>query len=648
MFRAVLIAVFVLVAVSTYSEDAAEMQQKGIAALKESQTNPRAIVDAARSFARASAAYEGDGDTDKAVEMNSYLYWCKKKMSLQDIEEFIKGGETSVTQKLNAVEQLETNANDAKAWLDRAERFARANPNEHLLIAIRFFEVAGRFKGSDESLSAMDRSLKEMQVVGEKPVLPPVRLNVEANAPLADGKQPIPAAASVKQTEKTLRETFKNEYAGTKPEERAELFRKLMAVAADSPAGSADKYVALREARDIAVAQGEVSPAFEALDALAQVYSMDKAAEAAAMLQKFQSAQAEEATYLACKIALRLIDETAKAEKFEALKPLISAAGSLVGRLPNRAYVAELKARLSKANEIVKEWPACKSAMLKLKDSPDDEAANHAMGRFYCFILDDWERGLPALARGPDKALKAAAEKEAARPQLDRDQAAVGDAWFEISKKSGAPVHKAALEARALFWYRKALAVSSGLEKLRIEKRMAEVPAANVPVSIPKIVIVSAKYGAGDKVLDVTAKLKKNFENDPFAILCSSAYGLGDPVPGKVKDMHAEIQVDGRTIKVAIPDHGVYVPPWFQTGVEVPNQQFKVLNAKAYEWKDCVDATEGVAKQVSSGDSAVKISSPWKTDPAPGAQKYLAIWFESGGKRYLRRYKEGDAVIVRP
>jgi len=39
------------------------------------------IVDAARNFAKAAALYSGAADEEKTVEMNSFLYWCKKKMT---------------------------------------------------------------------------------------------------------------------------------------------------------------------------------------------------------------------------------------------------------------------------------------------------------------------------------------------------------------------------------------------------------------------------------------------------------------------------------------------------------------------------------------------------------------------------------------
>ncbi len=172
------VAVFLtcFVATTSSAEDAAELQQKGIAALKDSQTYPDAIVLAARCFAKASAIYESNGKPDLAVEMNSYLYYCKKKMTMKDIDTFLKGEETTVSARLTAVENKPPAQSDAQAYLDRVDSFARANPSEHFLAAVRFFEVADRFKDTDAGRTAMSKSLAEMQQViaqnakSEKPI----------------------------------------------------------------------------------------------------------------------------------------------------------------------------------------------------------------------------------------------------------------------------------------------------------------------------------------------------------------------------------------------------------------------------------------------------------------------------------------------
>lgn len=151
------------------ADDAAIEREKGIAALKDSQTRAGAIVDAARHFAKASELFMKAPDDAKAIEMNSFLFWCKKKMSYRDIEQFTQSGEKAVVEKLFMVEKIVPEADESQAWLDRAEKFAVENPTEHLLIAVRFFEVASRFVGSNISITAQERSLKELALNVENP-----------------------------------------------------------------------------------------------------------------------------------------------------------------------------------------------------------------------------------------------------------------------------------------------------------------------------------------------------------------------------------------------------------------------------------------------------------------------------------------------
>jgi len=45
-----------------------------------------------------------------------------------------------------------------------------------------------------------------------------------------------------------------------------------------------------------------------------------------------------------------------------------------------------------------------------LPEKPDDPVSNAHLGRFTCFAKDDWERGLPMLAKGSDVGLRGLAE----------------------------------------------------------------------------------------------------------------------------------------------------------------------------------------------------------------------------------------------
>jgi hypothetical protein len=136
---------------------------RGKELLKESEASPDTIVEAAQAFVLAAEVFERVGNENGATEANSFLYWCKKKMNQAQIQALIKLEDPSVATRLDNVVK-EVPVEKAQAYLARADAFAAANPDEHLLIAIRYFEVADRFNGTEISLQALNRSFKEMQL----------------------------------------------------------------------------------------------------------------------------------------------------------------------------------------------------------------------------------------------------------------------------------------------------------------------------------------------------------------------------------------------------------------------------------------------------------------------------------------------------
>jgi len=105
------------------------------------------------------------------VEINSCLYWAKKKFTLADTEK-IKD-ETAIVLR---VELAAGNppTNDPKEALKLADDFARIG-SDNFLKAIRYFEVADRYVGTPESIEAQRRSLDWLSKVSTaaKPVAAP-------------------------------------------------------------------------------------------------------------------------------------------------------------------------------------------------------------------------------------------------------------------------------------------------------------------------------------------------------------------------------------------------------------------------------------------------------------------------------------------
>lgn len=192
------------------------LRDRGLQLLKESEANPDAIVDAARALASAALLYEKKGDETQAVDTNGFLYWCKKKMTLvqlQALSQKDSNGAALATRLLISVDPVPNSK--AAVYLMRADAFANAHADEHLLNAIRYFEVAERFRGTDISLQAQDKSLKEMQLAASAPKTPATPAPAKATDARPTMESLVEERASVQKNADTLIEQPYQEYIHT-------------------------------------------------------------------------------------------------------------------------------------------------------------------------------------------------------------------------------------------------------------------------------------------------------------------------------------------------------------------------------------------------------------------------------------------------
>ena len=143
-----------------------ELREAGFAALKAAQADPDQIVQAARLLSQAADAFAKAGKDADAQDLESYLYWAKKKMTIQQIDAFLGKGNgvaKAVVAKLEQIEKKEVKVEESVAWLARADSYAAAKTADQFLVAVRYFEVASRFKGTPEGETALDKSLKALQ-----------------------------------------------------------------------------------------------------------------------------------------------------------------------------------------------------------------------------------------------------------------------------------------------------------------------------------------------------------------------------------------------------------------------------------------------------------------------------------------------------
>jgi hypothetical protein len=107
------------------------------------------------------------------------------------------------------------------------------------------------------------------------------------------------------------------------------------------------------------------------------------------------------------------------------------------------------------------EYDAYRKALDTLAAKADDRVAHTAVGRYLCFVRNDWTRGLVHWEKGSDPDWQELVNLERAEPREIDEQVALGELWWELSGESGTPLKWLYME-RADYWYRQAITKAAG------------------------------------------------------------------------------------------------------------------------------------------------------------------------------------------
>jgi hypothetical protein len=419
-------------------QEAEAMVADASKAMREADADPHRAVDAALGFSHALKAYQDLGDVDAVCEMQANIYWCKKRMNLDNLQEYVaKKGTVAQADLTRLVEVADRQVpvEEAQAYYQRALKYQSAHPDKHFEIAVRFFEVRERFPGTEWSKQAETASAKEQSAFlaqmaeerkkeqaehqKETDLLKQEREGLRTSrfmrpASAATGTTALPDKGTQDKALATLKKLYKDDYLKRKDAQKRRFAKKLF----DEGAKSKD----------------DAGIYYEMLDE-----------------------------------SVRLATES---EDYEQLLTSIEKMGETFTGFDATGYKRTVLGRIKSK--------ATAGAILKLMDDAKDKAANTTAGKFFCLNIGHWEEGLPMLTLGGDADLAKVAEMELGPPKNAQEQMATGDAWYEIGKK--APSDKTGMWSRAQFWYVKAQPDLTGVNKARVEKTLDEIDKVLPPI----------------------------------------------------------------------------------------------------------------------------------------------------------------------
>jgi hypothetical protein len=319
------------------------------------------------------------------------------------------------------------------------------------------------------------------------PVAPSVTPSSSPNAPAPpavrppDGTPPVravhrqvPDHATRTKLRKLFEEVYAKELKDRTPAGRRKLAESLLDEARKNPEGSPDRFVLLTGAIQSAEEGQSLRICFAAAKILSSEYGTDELATEADAISKAggDSTPAAFATVSNIEAALDLADQLVEEDDFATAAQVEAVLQRVIGSIPDADLKSDVRNQIREVAAMREATEKVAPAITKLKQSPEDPAANLAVGSYYCFQLGKWGIGLPLLAKSSDPELmKLAGNELAGSAGAD----AIADGWYEAAPKlAPADSPKALQHAAAL--YRTALADLTGLRKLAVEKRIDQIP----------------------------------------------------------------------------------------------------------------------------------------------------------------------------
>jgi hypothetical protein len=310
------------------------------------------------------------------------------------------------------------------------------------------------------------------------PAVPPAEAPRPAALPTAkmvdvSKRAGVPEASRQKEAEKAVRDLYKEQYAKKTPADRLALSRELLNQARQSQDDLPALWILLRESLDAALQAGNPRAAFEAVDATVQFFDVDPIGiKNAALATLAKTARTLEEAALLADAELRFADDCVAMDQFDLADKACGVAVQFAKKSTDPALLSRATLRAKEVGEAKSKFQSLKRVLETLAKSPADPQANHEMGQFLCFVKANWDLGLCFLAKGSDPVLKPLAEKERAFPADPAERVAIADGWWDLAQKEGSALKKGQLLAHATDLYASVLPATTGLTRVRVQKRL--------------------------------------------------------------------------------------------------------------------------------------------------------------------------------
>jgi hypothetical protein len=305
--------------------------------------------------------------------------------------------------------------------------------------------------------------------------LPPVKLPDPPKKPV---RLPVPPEEELAKAREQLREIYQPEYRDSKNnQERQKLAMKMLVDAARLEETPAAYHELLRAVRDIAVSVGDITTALKAVEMLETKLEIPPLALRLKTLDELMGSKSE-STQWSGQLAAESEKVFMSAYEADDYPTALEAHRIYMGMLNkgnDRARIAKAGAYRAAILEAVKMYKLVPAALSALATNPDNTEANEVAGKYFCLVKEQWEIGLPMMARGQDLKLRYPARMDLERDKSGPQTVQLADEYWELAAEYKQPQRRS-LQVRAAFHYAAAMPYwTPGVDLVKCEKRIEEI-----------------------------------------------------------------------------------------------------------------------------------------------------------------------------
>ncbi len=285
---------------------------------------------------------------------------------------------------------------------------------------------------------------------------------------------PVPSAQDEKLARDQIRQEFRKDYQEATAPAAKVLLARMLLKQGNQETDPVRRFAFYQEARELALSGGDFDLAIQAGEALGLSFELDPWSlhlEAAQTLVR-NARSTEQREKLLGQLET-LAESAVEEDRYQEAEGLLETAATLAGQLRDNVRKDQFLRRKDDVRRIAGAFESIREHLATLQTAPDDPAANEAVGRFYCFVKQAWQKGLPYLAKGETALIRTVAQADLQKPVQPAAQAQLGDDWWAIAETLS-DQEKAAVKRHAGYWYLQCEARLTGEAAQRVRTRLAE------------------------------------------------------------------------------------------------------------------------------------------------------------------------------